>query len=130
MSKTRTGAAALALAGVYVALVVGFLYLVSGPGAIRTFFHWPDGSIWSNLLASAVLAAGYIWHQAVAHQELIEQGRRHHDEQLKLAHDHHAANLLLHTELRGHINTVVGGSDTVPDSTRARRSPRPPREPR
>jgi len=51
---------------------------------LHFYFGWPDGAVWSNLLASAI-CAGIVWWRLrarmVAHQVelLVQQERQHRD---------------------------------------------------
>lgn len=48
--------------------------------AISLFFSWPDGSVWSNLIASVIWATPALWH---IHRKL----NRHHNEIKKRLED-------------------------------------------
>lgn len=43
---------------------------------VTTFFHWPDGGVWSNLLASAIcVGIGFVWQDLRAqkrHDKLVK----------------------------------------------------------
>lgn len=59
------------------------------------FFDWPLGSVWSNLIASAI-CAGLVWWRLRArmiahHAEALTQAARHHKERLAQAGEHHEA---------------------------------------
>ena len=50
------------------------------------YFGWPDGAVWSNLLAS-VICAGVVWWRLRArmiahHAEQLAQSARHHKEHM------------------------------------------------
>ena len=59
------------------------------------YFGWPDGAVWSNLLASAICAVLVWWRlhkqSAAQHAEALAQSARHHVEALAQAEAHHAA---------------------------------------
>lgn len=44
---------------------------------LALFFAWPDGGVWSNLLASALtVVPGFVWHHRrirKAHADALEQ---------------------------------------------------------
>lgn len=68
------------------------------------FFHWPDGSMWSNLLSDPFLALlgliGLGWvigeikaHVDKHHAKLHETLERHHKEKMEQAEAHHQEQL-------------------------------------
>lgn len=63
------------------------------------YFGWPDGAVWSNLLASAICAGLVYWRlnrQAARHHvQQMALAARHHFERLTQAEDHHLAQLKL-----------------------------------
>lgn len=105
----------VALGGVFVAVYnlawVGLIAAISGDAGLSAFFSFPSGSIWSNLLASAMVAAVVVWrmaknhaaHLALArkqhaeklaaddsrHREALAQAQHHHEEQLARQADQH-----------------------------------------
>lgn len=80
------------------------------------FFGWPAGGVWSNLLASAILAipGGFALARKLRnqHRQRMAQAERHHTEQLAQATAHHNAMRQLaethHQALKDHI-TAQGG---------------------
>jgi uncharacterized protein HemX len=89
------------------------------------YFGWPDGAVWSNLVASAI-CVGVVYFRVRArmvaqHAEVLAQAHRHHAEHLAQAEQHHAAmmnqaerqqdELLakadgLHADMRAHVTSI------------------------
>lgn len=64
-------------------------------GILHFYFGWPDGAVWSNLLAS-LICAGVVWwrlhvRMVAQHAEVLAQGARHHREHLGQSEAHHQA---------------------------------------
>lgn len=59
---------------------------------VRSFFGWPDGGVWSNLLASALtVLPGLVWHHRSVRRS-------------------HTADTQAQTqELKDHIDSKLGG---------------------
>jgi hypothetical protein len=99
-----------------VALAVGILAAVnavilavvagtSGRPGLVAFFAWPAGSVWSNLLASAILGGFSLYlvlrKMARNHAERLAQAQAHHNE----AGDHRDR---LHAAVLAHVEKVAG----------------------
>jgi hypothetical protein len=83
------------LVGLLAGLIVG-LYLAD-PVAFRGFFAWPNGGIWSNLLASLLLGIPAVY-------AILRRLARQHAEHLHLLHTHHVEHL---EALRLHHENLV-----------------------
>jgi hypothetical protein len=82
------------------------------------YFGWPEGAVYSNLLASAI-CAGLVWWRLRArmithHAEALAQAARHHAERLKQAREHHEA-------LKAHVTAAAAAR---PAKTLARKPDR------
>lgn len=86
-------------------------------GILWFYFGWPDGAVWSNLLASAICAVLVWWRlhrqAAVHHAEAVVQAARHRVELLEQAQAHHKAVMALaerrHGELMSHADALHEG---------------------
>lgn len=83
------------------------------------YFGWPQGQVYSNLIASAI-CAGLLWWRlhrqgALQHVEALAQAARHHRERLEQHEDlrrHVSAQLSAHcADLKSHVSAV--GSHTA-----------------
>ena len=78
------------------------------------YFGWPDGAVWSNLLASLICAVLVWWRlrarMIAQHAEHLAQAARHHREHLEQSETHHAAIMRqadsLHEGLKSHVSAV------------------------
>jgi hypothetical protein len=52
---------------------------------ITYFFHWPDGSVWGNLIASLLWAAP-LW--VIGYFKLKKQQHKHHQQLERQLNDH------------------------------------------
>jgi hypothetical protein len=95
--------AVLVVAG-FELLLVGVLYLAGGHSTVTTFLAWPNGSVWSNELATASLLAGAIF-------ALFRKFEQHHQERLALAEQHHVERLAqageLHAAMLEHVTIAI-----------------------
>jgi len=78
------------------------------------YFGWPDGAVWSNLLAS-LICAGVVWWRLRArmvaqHAEVLAQNVMHHREHLAQSETQHQAIMAqaaaLHEGLKSHVSAV------------------------
>ena len=74
---------------------------------VHFYFGWPDGAVWSNLVAS-VICAGFVWWRLRAkmiehHAATLAQAARHHVEVLAQAEAHHVA-------LKQHVGKAVASA--------------------
>jgi hypothetical protein len=82
------------------------------------YFGWPDGAVWSNLLASLVCVGMAWWRlrvQAVRHhREQLAQAGRHHREQLEQSaaqHEELKRHVAAHCrDVKEHVNAVVSAA--------------------
>lgn len=109
-------------------------------GILFYYFGWPDGAVWSNLLASAICAVLVWWRlhrQAVIHHaEVLAQAARHHAERrdqaaalnadLKQQLAAHCADLKEHAEATAHLSAAVAVPQQLLDDIKNRNPPRKP----
>ena len=74
---------------------------------VHFYFGWPDGAVWSNLVAS-VICAGFVWWRLRAkmiehHVEVLAQAARHHVDEIALAEAHHVS-------LKKHVAQAVSSA--------------------
>jgi hypothetical protein len=105
------------------------------------YFGWPDGAVWSNLLASLVCVGLAWWRlraKSVAHHaEQLAQEARHHRELMAAQQSHHdemKRHVAAHcTDVKEHVNAVIAAAAdsqaaaerVVPRTTVPGRRPRP-----
>jgi hypothetical protein len=107
------------------------------------YFGWPDGAVWSNLLAS-VICVGVAWWRLRArsvthHAEQLAQAARHHKEALAQSaaqHEELKRHVVAHcSDVKAHVSAVVSvAADSQAAQERVARPPgvgfgqvRPPR---
>lgn len=77
--------------------MLGFMTLVHLHQWFSTFFDWPNGSIWSNIIADPIVGGlallwgirKYIHHSEKLHKEKLEQAETHHQEKLDQDRQYH-----------------------------------------
>lgn len=75
---------------------VGLIAAISGRAGLTAFFSFPSGSVWSNLLASALLGAIVVWRMIKQHHERMTQAQQHHIQDM-------AHREKLHQEMLEHV---------------------------
>jgi type VI protein secretion system component VasK len=80
-------------------LILGVIFaavrlFVAGP-VVSFYFGWPNGAVWSNLVASLICAVLVWWRvraRLIAHHaQQLAQAAAHHKAQIALAREHHEA---------------------------------------
>jgi uncharacterized membrane protein len=77
-------------------VVIGAMWLAGGRKTLTTFLSWPDGSLWSNEIATATLLVG-------AGFGILRKLEAHHRQKMEQAQDHH-------DEIMSHLRRLTPGS--------------------
>jgi hypothetical protein len=115
-SILRDAVEAVLVVAIFEAVLVGVLYAAGGLTTLTTFLAWPNGSLWSNEIATATLLAGTLFalfrKLEQHHAERLAQAKKHHDENMisqaidaKQSHQHRDR---LHAEMLEQVEKVAG----------------------
>ena len=61
----------------YLGSWIGLIAIASGTPGLLAFFAFPNGTIWSNLLASAILGVLVVWRVAKHNARMVALHRHH-----------------------------------------------------
>lgn len=90
-----------------IVVIVALTWATGGRAAVSDYFSYPQGGVWSNEIATAILAV------PVA-RAFIRKLERHHREQKALAVKHHAERMaqaaVHHEALKAHITAASKGN--------------------
>lgn len=81
----------------FVSAVLAFVavFALADPAAFRSFFAWPNGGVWSNLVASSILGVPALYavlrKLRIHHQQHLDLLHRQHQQHLQFLATHHQA---------------------------------------